>query len=60
MRYGLGTGADELAIEGFEIMSSLRVSFEIITGVIPVHAKGRIWYTSIWLVQKMSDYRHNA
>jgi hypothetical protein len=35
--------AEELQIEDFEIMPSLGVSFEIVTGTISVRAIGHIW-----------------
>jgi hypothetical protein len=40
IRYALKSAADELPIEDFEIMPSLGVSFEIVTGSLPIHAIG--------------------
>jgi hypothetical protein len=40
LRYALESAANELPIEDFEIMPSLGVSFEIVTGSLPIHAIG--------------------
>jgi len=41
--------ADEQPIEDFETMLRVGVNFEIVTGALPIQAKGSLGKSKIWL-----------